>query len=248
MRVQVLSDLHLEFGPFQLPAVAADVLVLAGDVSVGEKGMRWIRETCAETPVIYVLGNHEFYHHSIPSVTRELKEMAEGTNVHVLENDRLELGGVTFLGTTLWSDFSLFGNPVLAELDAELGMNDFRHIRLFPKYTRFRPADARRLHGQSVRWLQEQFSGLSERKLVVVTHHAPSGRSLGPEYEQDALSPAFASNLDSLVAASGARLWIHGHIHSVSDYVLGATRVLANPRGYPREEILGFNPALVVDI
>ena len=248
MRLQVLSDLHLEFAPFHLPGVVADVLVLAGDVSVGERGLEWILETCRETPVIYVLGNHEFYQHTIPSVTRELKEMADGTNVQVLENDRVELGGVTFLGATLWTDFALLGNPLLAGIDAELGINDFRHIRLFPKYTRFRPADARRLNLESTRWLRGQLRSLSGRKCVVVTHHAPSGLSIGPAYREDPLSPAFASSLEPLVAASGARLWIHGHIHAPADYRLGSTRVLANPRGYPKEQVAGFDAALVVEV
>jgi len=248
MRLQILSDLHLEFAPFDLPGVAADVLVLAGDIGVGEAGLRWVLETCRETPVIYVLGNHEFYHHTIPSVTRRLKEMAEGTNVHVLENDRVQIGNVTFLGAVLWTDFALLGNPLQAEMDAEMGLNDFRHIRVYPKYSRFRPADARQFHLQSVGWLQEQFRDLAGRKSVVVTHHAPSGRSVRPDLHDDPLNPAFASNLEPLVRAGGARLWVHGHIHTVADYQLGATRVLANPRGYPMERVRGFDAALVVEV
>lgn len=248
MRLQILSDLHLEFAPFDLPGVAADVVVLAGDVGVGATGLRWVLENCGEGPVIYVLGNHEFYGHTIPSITRELKRMAEGTNVHVLENDRVQIGDVTFLGATLWTDFALLGNARQAEIDAEMGINDFRHIRLYPKHARFLPTDARRFHLESVRWLEEQLRDLGGRKSVVVTHHAPSGRSIGPDYDCDALSPAFASNLEALVTASGARLWVQGHIHAVADYTLGATRVLANPRGYPKERVQGFDGALVVEV
>ncbi|MGO9201316.1 MAG: metallophosphoesterase [Limisphaerales bacterium] len=248
MRLQILSDLHLEFAPFHLPGVASDVLVLAGDVGVGEAGLKWVLETCRETPVIYVLGNHEFYHHTIPSVTRELKEMADGTNVHVLENDRVQIGEVTFLGATLWTDFALLGNPLQAEIDAEIGLNDFRHIRVHPKYARFQPLDARRFHLESVRWLREQFRDLAGRKSVVVTHHAPSGRSIRPEHRDDPLNPAFASNLEPLIAASGARLWVHGHLHSPADYKVGSTRVLNNPRGYPMEQVAGFEAALVVEV
>jgi predicted phosphodiesterase len=248
MRLQILSDLHLEFAPFHLPGVAADALILAGDIGVGEAGLKWALEACRETPVIYVLGNHEFYHHTLPSVTQELKEMAEGTNVHVLENDRLQLGNVTFLGAALWTDFALHGNTPQAELDAEIGLNDFRHIRLFPKFARFRPADARRLHLKSVRWLEHQLHDLAGRKSVVVTHHAPSSRSLQPEALADPLNPAFASNLEPLVRNSGARLWVHGHIHHAVDYTLGGTRVLTNPRGYPTESVPGFDAALVVEV
>jgi predicted phosphodiesterase len=248
MRLQILSDLHLEFAPFVLPGVAADVLVLAGDIGVGVAGMEWVLEACREGPVIYVLGNHEFYQHTIPGITRELKEMAKGTNVHVLENDQVQIGDVTFLGATLWTDFALLGNPLEAEIHAEMGINDFHQIRLYPECARFRPADARRFHLESVRWLQEQFRKLAGRKSVVVTHHAPSSRSIGPEYDRDPLSAAFASNLEPLVMAGGARLWVQGHIHSVADYKLGATRVLANPRGYPKERVEGFDAALVVEV
>ncbi len=248
MRLQILSDLHLEFAPFHLAGVAADVLVLAGDIGVGEAGLRWALEACRETPVIYVLGNHEFYHHSIPSVTEELKEMARGTNVHVLENDSVQIGNVTFLGAALWTDFALHGNAAQGELDAEVALNDFRHIRVFPKFTRFRPADARRMHLKSVRWLQQQFHELAGRKSVVVTHHAPSSRSIQPECLADSLNPGFASNLEPLVKAGGARLWVHGHIHNAVDYKLGDTRVVANPRGYPTEYVPGFNAAMVVEV
>lgn len=82
---------------------------------------------------------------------------------------------------------------------------------------------------------------------MVVTHHAPSPRSIHPTHRADALSAAYASGLDSLVAGSGAALWVHGHTHYNVDYVLGATRVRTNQRGYPGEDT-GFEPALVLDV
>lgn len=248
MRLHILSDLHLEFAPFEAPATDAEVVVLAGDVHPGKRGFEWIRETFPERPVIYVLGNHEFYGEEIPRLIDDLKQQAAGTNVHVLENDRVELGGAVFLGATLWTDFRLDGDRALSEDLAAFGMSDFRCIRTPPSSRRFRPVDARRLHGQSRRWLEQELAKADHKPCVVVTHHAPSRRSVGPVFAHDPLNPAFASDLEALVASSGAALWVHGHIHYASDYGVGRTRVLNNPRGYPGEGVAGFNPALVVEV
>jgi hypothetical protein len=166
----------------------------------------------------------------------------------VLENESVRLGDVTVLGATLWTDFALDGNPVLAELTAQVGMTDFRRIRTLPHYRRLRPMDTRRLHLQSRRRLEEQVADGKGGKLVIVTHHAPSRRSIAPHFAQDPLNPAFASALDVFVAESGAKLWVHGHLHQCSDYTLGTTRVLANPRGYPDELQHGFDPGLVAEV
>jgi predicted phosphodiesterase len=248
MRIQILSDLHLEFAPFQPPDVAADVIVCAGDVNTGLNGLKWLRETFPTRDVIYVLGNHEFYGQKIPKLTEEIKAAAAGSNIHVLENDRVEIGGVIFLGATLWMDFRLNGNVVLAEAAAQIGMTDFRRIRVTPSFRRFRPTDARRFHAQSLEWLGQQLELVRGQKVVVITHHAPSPRSIPPRFRNDPLNPAFASNLESFVEASGAKFWIHGHIHQNSDYVIGSTRVIANPRGYPNEFQIGFDPSLVIEI
>jgi Icc-related predicted phosphoesterase len=106
------------------------------------------------------------------------------------------------------------------------------------------------MHRASVRWLAEEIEKRRrQQRLVIVTHHAPSARSLDEGYSRDHLSPAFASALDGLVEASGASLWLHGHTHRSADYVTGGTRVLSNPRGYhPIEPNPAFEPGLVVTI
>jgi Icc-related predicted phosphoesterase len=248
MRVHILSDLHLEFAPFQPINVGADVVLLAGDVHTGRNGIKWILNTFPVRPVIYVLGNHEFYGQKIPKLISEIKEVAQGTNVHVLENDSVEIENAVFIGATLWTDFRLYGDPVLAEVAAQTGMTDFRRIRVTPSYRRFRPSDARKIHARSLEWLAEQIEQARGRKIVVVTHHAPSPQSIPMQFRNDPLNPAFASNLESFIAECGASLWIHGHIHHRSDFVVGSTRVIANPRGYPTEPHIGFDPTLVIEI
>jgi predicted phosphohydrolase len=248
MRLHVLSDLHLEFGRFVLPDVSADAVVLAGDIHTGRNALSWIRAAFPNKPVIYILGNHEFYGHEIPKLTHELKELTKGTNIRVLENDQVCLGEIVFLGATLWTDFQLDGDAVLAGVAALTNVSDFQQIRMSPSGERFRPPDACRLHAQSLQWLIEQTQAARERKVVVVTHHAPSPQSIPLRYRNSPLNPAFASNLEPFIRGSEVSLWIHGHIHETADYEVGSTRILANPRGYPSERLTNFNPGLVVDV
>ena len=107
MRLQVFSDLHLEFGPFEPVLKKPDVVVLAGDIHDGTAGVKWAKKSFRDCPVIYVLGNHEFYNHAMPDLIRELRREAKGSNVHVLENNAVEIGGFVFLGCSLWTDFQL---------------------------------------------------------------------------------------------------------------------------------------------
>ena len=104
MKLQILSDLHIEFGDFAVPDVGADVVVMAGDTHVGSRGLPWILSQDLNVPIIHVLGNHEFYRDKFPGLIENVKKKAQGTNVHVLENDVFEFGGFRFFGATLWSD------------------------------------------------------------------------------------------------------------------------------------------------
>lgn len=128
-------------------------------------------------------------------------------------------------------------------------MNDYRKITYCSggKYRSLLPNDTIKLHCDSVRWLREQFEIHRGKKVVVVTHTGPSFKSVGTRYKKDVLSAAFASHLDELVEQSGAALWVHGHTHEPCDYMIGKTRVLANPHGYPFEGG-EFQPDLIVEV
>ena len=196
MRLHILSDLHQEFGPVKIPPTDADIVVLAGDIHLGREGRRWARTHFPDQPVIYVLGNHEFYQHSLPDLTERLKQETEGSHICLLENSSVELNGITFLGCTLWTDFQLSGNPVAAMQTAGEIMSDYHLIRFTPGYRRLRTGDTVRVHAKSVAWLREALAGCDRSRTVVVTHHAPSHRSEAPFHADSPLSPAFASNLD----------------------------------------------------
>ena len=242
MRIAIFSDLHLEFAPFEPPKLDADVVVLAGDIAPKLNGLRFASSLAARMPVLYVLGNHEYYgtHTQLP---RKLKSLA-AANVHVLDDDERILGGVRFLGCTLWTDFELTGDRERAQTAAVGVMNDYVRIRSAEfGFKRLRPIHTYRKHLESRAWLEaklsEPFAGLT----VVVTHHAPSVESLTEAERSDPVSSCYATRLDDLVRNSGASLWIHGHTHRNVDYTLGSTRVLTNQRGYSDEPVSGFDAA-----
>ena len=248
MRLHILSDLHLEFGRTSIPATDADVVVLAGDVHVGREGLRWARKQFPTKPIIYVLGNHEFYRHSLPELTETLKNETRGGHIHVLESNATEINGYSFLGCTLWTDFRLLTDPQAAMEAAEGIMSDYSIIDFGPENRLLRARDTARLQAESVAWLRSELASRNPRTTIVVTHHAPSIRSEAPFHLQSVLSPAFASNLDLLVEQSGVPIWIHGHTHYNADYVIGSTRVVTNQRGYPGELCKGFDPAFIVEV
>jgi predicted phosphohydrolase len=246
MRLQILSDLHLEFGPYEPEPAKADGVILAGDIHAGDGGIAWIRRQFPGRPVIYILGNHEFYRHSIFKLTETLKRETRGSPIHLLENNAVEIGGITFLGCTLWTDFRLSRNQDAAMLAADQGMSDFRLIKDKSGKWLFRPWDSVKLFEESVGWLKTELARHDPTRTVIVTHHAPSPRSIEPFRVGDALNAAFASDLDDFIMESGVPLWIHGHTHYNVDYKIGATRIYSNQRGYPQTVADSFESEAVV--
>lgn len=251
MKLQILSDVHIEFGDFNPPKTDADVVILAGDTHLGDQGVAWAAEKFKDKEVIYVIGNHEYYHGTIPEVTEKIRASAAGTNVHLLENDELIIGQVRFLGCTLWTDFNVLHNPGLAVFTAQNRMNDFRLVRLSRLNRLLEPLDTLNWHRQSKKWLKEKLASHQNDliKTVVITHHAPSARSVPKIYQKDELSPAFASDMEAFIADNPIDLWVHGHVHDSFDYHIDHTRVICNPRGYVAHELNdGFVADLVVEI
>lgn len=246
MRVHLLSDLHLEHSPYREAPPACDVVVLAGDVHQGAEGVRWAQLAFPDHPVVYVAGNHEYWDGQLEPVLDELRTAARGSNVHLLERDAVELGGVRFLGTTLWTDFALRGDP---RGDASFcrGMPDFRRIRCGPSARLLRPKDTQTLHELSRAWLADELARAT-LPTVVVTHHGPHRASTDPRFAERRSCAAFTSHLADLIEAAAPRLWLHGHLHWRFDYTVGSTRVLSNPRGYPGEATGGFDPHWIVDL
>jgi predicted phosphodiesterase len=249
VRLHVISDLHQEFGEVEVSDVDCDCVIVAGDASTKHQGLEWILRHFRKVPVIYICGNHEYYGEKLPSLTEKLKERAAGTNVHFLENDSVTIDGIHFFGCTLWSDLALHGDWRIGALVVEAMMNDYKRIRNSDHgYRHLRGIDTRALHMESLAAMRTFFSTHDPRNSVVVTHHAPSAKSL-PDYRlRDALSCGYASHLDSFIEEHQPQLWIHGHIHHSQYYRIGKTRILTNPRGYPDEPNPGFIPNLAITV
>lgn len=255
MNLWVLSDLHLDVNrrrPLELPdpRPAHDAVVMAGDLCQGiGEGLRFIAgEGLNAKPVLYVAGNHEFYGRDRHAELRDGRNAAAAVgNVHLLERDSITLGGIEFLGCTLWTDYLYagIGEQARAMQWAAQRLNDHRLIANGPGV--WLPRHCLDEHRLSRSWLAVRLARKSPRVKVVITHHAPSRRSVEPRYQADLLTAAFASDLDELVGR--ATLWVHGHLHAPADYELNGCRVVANPRGYAGiGEDKAFNPKRVVAV
>ena len=248
MKIQVLSDLHIEVDDFEFEETDSDVVVLAGDIHVKDKGVNWAIENIKDKPVLYVLGNHEFYGNAYPKLVNSLREIVKGTNVLILENDSVTIEGVNFFGCTLWTDFELFGDPRAAGYECQQMMTDFKKIRVSPKYSKLRFIDVASIHRGSLQWLKTELEKYQGQRNVVITHHGPSPLSLPSGREQDISSSAYVSQLEDVLKEFGPNYWLHGHMHSSSNYLVGDCRVICNPRGYPDERNPEFEQDFKVEL
>lgn len=230
MKLQIVSDLHLEQAPLASFELRGDVLVLPGDTHVTPQGVRtFLQSLPPDLPVVTVLGNHEFDFHYFPAMLPAYREAAAPfKNVYLLENQSVEIGGVTFMGATLWSD--MWRGEHAAAVARVLGMFGMRGVAV---------DDLIDLHRHSVQWLEASFP--RSKPAVVVTHMAPSHRSIHPKFAGSPLNGFFASDLEPLIKKLRPPLWVHGHMHTTFDYKIASTRVVCHPRGYPGENPL-WNP------
>jgi predicted phosphodiesterase len=120
MRLHILGDLHLEFGTAKVPVTDADVVVLAGDIHLGREGRKWARSHFQDKPVVYVLGNHEFYRHSLPDLTETLKRETDGSHIHLLENSAVEIDGYVIGSTRVLTNQRGYPDQLCKDFDPSL--------------------------------------------------------------------------------------------------------------------------------
>ena len=209
MKVQLLSDIHVEFHDYSVDPYDSELIILAGDIHVKEKGVDWAISNIKDKPVLYVLGNHEFYGKAYPKLVSSLKEKTKDTNVHILEKDVFSINGINFLGCTLWTDFELFGDARLTGYQCQQMMTDYKKIRVSPKYSKLKSIDVSIIHRQSVDWLKQELKKRENETNVVITHHGPSTLSLPNHRKDDVLSAAYVSDLEEIINAYGPKYWVH---------------------------------------
>jgi predicted phosphodiesterase len=247
MKLAYCSDLHTEFGMLELENKEnADVLIIAGDAMVVNDAVsvpkyEWFLENCSNEfkDVIYIMGNHEHYNGDIKTTIPLIKTVTDKfPNIHVLNNEHISIGDVTFFGSTMWTSMNDRDPYVLEYINSR--MSDFRVIRNGERF--FSPLDSTREH-EFFRNCFELFLEAHEKfdkegEIVVVTHHAPSRRSIHPIYaNQTEVNYAYHTDLEPLILKNPKiKLWFHGHTHNQFDYKVGETRILCNPRGYFQHE------------
>ena len=183
---------------------------------------------------IYVAGNHEFYHGKWKASIDHLRdEIVNYPNINFLERDTVYIKGVTFIGGTLWTDCNKHDPWTLHALSNM--MQDYRVIRNDELgYTTLKPATSAMRHRQTVDYLRHMRGENKNSPCVVVGHHAPSLQSISHYYAgQTLMNGGYASDLSELILDNPQiKLWTHGHVHEPSDYMIGDTRIVCNPRGY----------------
>lgn len=264
MKLLILSDLHLEHRPFELPAAGCDVVVLAGDIGCpGHRAVAWARQVLPPgTQAVFVPGNHEYYGSSREAERHRMREAAGSGPVHLLDGDRVVIDGVRFLGCTLWTDFRLRIETAFSDepqSDADTGRSacaqvlaDYRCIRRDDAPGQMlRPDDTAAWHEDQRAWLLHQLRQPFDGPTVVITHHAPHRLSLAERFASDWASTGFVNELPPEFFQVPV-LWIHGHTHTSFDYRVGNCRVVCNPRGYPvgnaRTENERFDPAFIGEL
>lgn len=263
MKLQLVSDLHLEFGSIEIPNNGADTLILSGDICVAQsfeqvaftdmmdpncQGVRFLQffnQVCRDFKnVVYVFGNHEHYHGDFARTADIIKStLSHHRNLHILDVGHVVLDDVCFVGGTLWTDFKR-GDPVV-KLDAQRVMNDYRTVKNNAP-NKFLPDDAIAYHEAMLKYIDS----VQADKVVVVGHHAPSYQSVEGRYAHDQLVGAYVSDLsDFILDRPRIKLWTHGHTHFSFDYMIGSARVVCNPRGYyGYEENFHFDPLKVIEV
>ena len=271
MKIAIASDVHLEFGDLDIVNTDnAQVLILSGDICVAaDLDMRDRRQTesgfarrrsemfhefferCAANfpHVIYIMGNHEYYHSDFATALGEMRrKLAHLPNLYILEREIKVIDDVTFIGGTLWTDMN--NQDPLTLYHMRTMMNDFRviqnsavpvHFRtqegeFKTRVAKFSPDDAVTEHVKMKEYIQVVTAMLGENpnKYVVVGHHAPSRRSTHEMYAHDTImNGGYSSDMDQFIEdRPQIKLWTHGHTHHPFDYMIGETRVVCNPRGY----------------
>lgn len=259
MKLWIRSDLHtsldLLMSSFE-NAPEHDVAILAGDIAAGLVSQIDAIDSVASKPVILVAGNHEFWHRSLPAEIMAAGIASKRTrHVRFLENDAAIIDGVRFLGATFWTDFSLYGHDArsLSMAYAQASNLDFKSIfsesawALGQLRELFTPADSRQRHLDGKAFIEAAMAQNFAGPTVVVTHHAPLGKSLSEAWKRDPGSPAYASNDKGWVERMAVDLWIHGHLHDSVDYMHGKTRVISNPAGFYAEN-LDYDPDMIVEV
>jgi predicted phosphodiesterase len=244
IKIGLVSDLHAEFwkprhfenvgSKVQRALADADLILLPGDIDNARSSVRTARRLFPTQPVCLVAGNHEFYESDYDATLTGLHEETANSNICFLDRGiyRTCIHGIDIrvLGATLWTDFALFGDPVLNMIAAGNGLNDFHLIQYHKRL--LTPRDALTMHVTDKAWLLDELDQVFAGLTIVMTHHAPVNFAIAAKFVNDSLSPCFASRLDDLLIRDDVALVCWGHTHHSVDQTIDKTRFVSNQTGY----------------
>ncbi|MEZ5818838.1 MAG: metallophosphoesterase family protein [Hyphomicrobiaceae bacterium] len=252
MRLQIFSDVHVDFAPGFVPRLADDVdaVVIAGDICEGiENGMRWLRAHLGhQVPIVLVAGNHEYFARIRAEERLKGARAAGAHGITYLDDTTATIGPVRFVGSTLWADYAIYGASRRGEMIEVARRKMMDHRRILEAPGRFiTPEECLALHGEARDFLEATLASPHDGPTVVVTHNGPHPLSLVDKFRENLSSAAFISDLSAMIDRHQPALWVHGHTHVSLDYRVGKTRIVCNPHGYG-DENPGFDAGLIVEV
>ncbi len=232
MKVQLLSDIHLESGPFTLVDKGADVICICGDVAEAQARGRiagMLSTLTREVPIVVIMGNHDYLGH----------------HEERLRNSSVDLFGYRFLGTSLWTGWNAYGTKNVAKVGAlRAQIPDFYQSLTGGRFVQ--PDDYEEWYKEAKEWLQDEIKA-SSTPCVVMTHFLPSTMSVSERYQGQLLNAYFVGEASDLLGPK-VPLWMHGHTHDKADYVQHGTRVVCNPVGYRGERGREYDKNLIIEV
>ena len=253
MKIQYVSDLHLEFAdnwrylkdnPLK---VTGDVLILAGDIGyLGDdnysKHPFWDWASDNYQKVIACMGNHEFYKFYDIAILPDGYCLTIRNNVHSYYNAVVPLGDADIIVSTLWAKI-----PLKEAYYTEQVVSDFRRILYNRELLTF--ADFNREHERCFAFVKKSVEASTAQKKIVVTHHVPSFRMQCPMFADSLANGAFTVELEDFIKGHSIDYWIYGHSHYNVDVIIGNTYCISNQLGYVSHcEHLTFNPDKYIEI
>jgi Icc-related predicted phosphoesterase len=276
MRIQIVSDLHLELSDCNIQNKNnAEILILGGDIMIAQnlhdfneddpivpvldtqrgrtkRFRNFLKRVSNEfLHIIYIAGNHEYYHGKFPLAQEYLREECEKyNNIHFLEKHNFIYNDINFVGATLWTDLNNCDSATL--FSVQHNMNDYQVIRNSNKnFSKLQPLDTFAEHKLTINYFKNVLKDKENENFVLVGHHSPSKLSKKPKYENDFyINGAYSSDLSEFILDHPQiKLWTHGHTHKFFDYMIGSTRIVCNPRGYEGYELdSGWDPNFTIEI
>jgi len=257
MKLRIVSDIHSDINTNDEPYdFGNDFVICCGDIS-GDRisTEKWIKNNIKNGIVIG--GNHLGYNEvtydekdSLTYSIKYLQEKFKNSPVYFLENQAIEIDNVIFIGCILFTDFKLFNYEDVCKMMAHRKMNDFRYVKISEEKNirKITATDQQNYHYESRSFIEKVCNENPDKKIIVISHHAPSPKSIPMQYKQSPISAAYASNLEKIIAKyDNLKLWCHGHMHSSCNYKLHGTKVICNPRGYYHENPQFIPEGIIID-